>query len=314
MRDGEFNWLTPLFEFETDYAKGRIFDCYSWPDKADLSDLIKKRIGSTGFLIEILEALKNHCHQFLEHNAHEQLTQINPPDLVIDYAQSNQEEFLPSSSIDSNFRQKPAELIDKLGEKILDLIARSGNEIFESDFGKTSKTVTASLENKNVQEHLNVMNALSSFMFRSMLGVFCRNLDIGLEVIRLIDSYVNYPASGNGFSGFADKKESGNFSKAMAFLLHSAVYADSDEKRREALAGALYVFDANATAPEGGPDGVADDEFCVATTLVTLEEKGLFAPEEISSWAFEYKANIDVVMSSDKQRQVCLTLERYSSF
>lgn len=314
LRDGEFNWLAPLFEFETDDAKGRIFDCYSWPNKIDLSDLIKNRIGNTGFLIKILESLKDHCHQFLENNVHEQLNQINPPDLVIDYAENNQKEFLPSSSTDSSYRQKPAELIDKLGEKILDLIARSGNEIFESDFGKTSKPVTTSLESKNIQEHLNVMNALSSFMFRSMLGVFCRNLDIGLEVIRLIDSYVNYPASSNVFIGLADKKESSNFSKAIAFLLHSAVYADSDEKRREALAGALYVFDANATAPERGPDGVADDEFCVATTLVALEEKGLFTPEEISSWAFEYKANIDVIMSSDKQRQVCSTVERYSSF
>lgn len=310
--ENEFSGISPLFDFGNGDDKGRIQERFMRPSDSDLSDLIKDRIGNVSFLIEVGESLKKHCDWLLK-NEYDDLPESHSDDVWSDVPYLGTE---GSSALNAPLKSGVfLDRLDRLGDRLSDLFAKSV-EVSDQRLALGAETAIRGMASKSngIEQSTSTMIMLTYFMFRAFLGMFSRNLDIGLEIIRLIAEQGCYSPKGTGFHSLADGASSAELFNALSLLLRIAVHEDSIENRVAALAGALYVFDINGVIPDRGPDGTLDDEFSAATSLLALEERGLDIPEKLSAWAFDRKANVDTLLSAERQRQICAVLSKHSMF
>ncbi|EGV16291.1 hypothetical protein ThimaDRAFT_4385 [Thiocapsa marina 5811] len=313
--ENEFNALGTLFDFGSDGEKGVIQERFTWPSTSDLADLIRHRIGNVSFLVDAGESLKQHCDYLLKKADSLDLSSTDQTEQ--DYSTEWERE-VAGSAQSPTITPNPTtgDIFDRLTDRLADLIAKSTPEAFDQSFSQAQKVANRGVmpSRESMERSLSMMTMLTSCVFRAILGVFSRNLDIGLEVIRLLNEQGTYSPKGTGFHSFNDGFEGDDLFKAMSILLRSAVHEESLNDRITAFAAALYVLDVNGVVPERGPDGTFDDEYCAATALVALEERGLVIPEEVSAWAFDCKANIDALLSAEKQNQINAIMSKHSLF
>ncbi|WP_200387997.1 hypothetical protein [Thiocapsa imhoffii] len=316
LRPGEFGRLSQFFEFSNDEEKGRVKDSFAWLQDSDLPELLKQRIGSINYLLCVSESLKDRCQRLINPEGVNDLVDgLNKSENQKEL-EENQEVLTAKKEPWSLNKQKPRDILDILSDKLFDLLGQDSLDVLETDIEKIPP-YGANLDQRTASktsDSLSMMTMLASFVFRAMLEVFYRNLDLGQSVIQLFSEHGIYSPNETGFHSISDGGDDDGIFGALAFLLRIAVHNEDYEARKTALAGALYVFDVNGVLPEKGPDGICDDEYCLASTILALEEHGLNAPESMGNWAFDYNANVDNLLSSEKQKKIHSVLEKYLLF
>lgn len=305
--ENEFSTIPLLFDFGLETGKGNLKPRFAVSPKSNILELLEQRIGCISFLIALANTLIAKCDCLLNVTHYFAASVDNTEG----QGPANDKVTSDDTNISSSDREKSqSPSFWDVQDKLIALLGASNSSKVASEgiLNQARTTDVAVLESAKTLE---ILSLLTTSLFRVQLSAFARDLDIAVETMSMLASRTGYFPKGKDFHSLEIADKDDDLFRSVRHLLHLTINGGSPDQRSLALAAVLYVLDPDDVVPGEGSNGISDDEYCTASTLLQLEEGGVQIPEEISEWAFNCKANIDRRLNSEKQRQVHKLLESY---